>query len=323
MKIDELIERVKPKSRKELPFFLLKAAITILIVREMFYDISHVTLSKIDMEWLLFYMTKVMIFGVILYILYRAAKRWKKKGPGHKLACYIFLIFIVFVTPFINGSIFGMLFIDGLYWGKVIDADTGKPISGASVAMRWDFDWNIMGVGSYGDVRETVTDKQGRFFVPVARVIKLWPGGKIERGGVTIYKPGYDSYPSRMDEVWNDEDKEKWLHKLNQQYSEFRKEYSKKYHSLKYKSYLYEIDPKEYFSNPKYAPLIYNRIFGVHWKRFKTNVIKLNKVKTDREKKHVLRIISFGQIDTCDEYKVKRLKDLVMDERRRYGYKTY
>jgi hypothetical protein len=41
MKIDELIERIKPKSRKELPFFLLKAAITILIARELFCDISH------------------------------------------------------------------------------------------------------------------------------------------------------------------------------------------------------------------------------------------------------------------------------------------
>ena len=49
MKIDELIERIKPKSRKELPFFLLKAAITILIFRELFYDISHVRFSKTDM----------------------------------------------------------------------------------------------------------------------------------------------------------------------------------------------------------------------------------------------------------------------------------
>lgn len=315
MKFDELIERIKPRNRKELPFFLLKAAITILVVREFLYDISHVRFSETGMVWLLIYITKVLVFGVVLYIIYRKVKKWKKNDRW--LATYIFLISIVFVTPFINGSIFGMLFVDGLYWGKVIDADTGKPISGASVAMRWDFDWNIMGVGSYGDVRETVTDKEGRIFVPLARVIKLWPGGKIERGGVTIYNPGYDSYPSRMDEVWNDEDKEKWLHKLNKQYPEFRKEYSKKYYAQHYKRYPYEIDPKEYFSNPKYAPLIYNRIFGVHWKRFKTNVIKLNKTKTDREKKHVVRIISFGRIDTCDEYKVKRLKALVMHKSRK------
>ena len=74
-----------------------------------------------------------------------------------------------------------MLFVDGLYWGKVIDADTGKPIAGASVARFWRFKWNVMGFSSYGDVRETVTDENGCFFLPVARAIKLWPGGRIYR----------------------------------------------------------------------------------------------------------------------------------------------
>jgi hypothetical protein len=171
MKIDELIERIKPKNRKELPFFLMKAAITILIVRELFYDISHVRFSEIDMVWLLVYITKVLVFGGVLYIIYRKVKKWQKND--RKLASYIFLIFIIFVTPFINGSIFGMLFVDGLYWGKVIDADTGKPIAGASVAKFWRFKWNVMGFSSYADVRETVTDENGCFFLPVARAIKL------------------------------------------------------------------------------------------------------------------------------------------------------
>jgi len=218
-----------------------------------------------------------------------------------------------------------MLFVDGLYWGKVIDADTAKPIAGASVAkyMKFESYAVTMYIPSYADVRETVTDENGCFFLPVNRRIFLWPLTRAHSSLGIVYKPGYYSSPSKVYEIWNDEDKEKWLHKLNRQYPELRKEYSKKYYAQQYKRYPYEIDPKEYFSNPKYAPSIYGRIFGVHWKRFKTNVIKLNKAKTDREKKHVLRIISFGQIDTCDEYKVKRLKNLVMDERRKYGYKTY
>ncbi|MGA8178450.1 MAG: hypothetical protein WB792_00220 [Desulfobacterales bacterium] len=164
MKIDELIERIKPKSRKELPFFLLKAAITILIVRELLYDISHVRFSEVGMVWLLVYLTKVLVFGVVLYIIYRKVKKWQKND--RKLASYIFLISIVFVTPFINGSIFGMLFVDGLYWGKVIDADTGKPIAGASVAKYMEAEtWCVtFHCESYADVRETVSDKNGFFF---------------------------------------------------------------------------------------------------------------------------------------------------------------
>jgi cbb3-type cytochrome oxidase subunit 3 len=88
MKIDELIERIKPKSRKELPFFLLKAAITILIVRELFYDISHVRFSEVGMVWLLVYITKVLVFVVVLYIIYRKVKKWQKND--RKLASYIF-----------------------------------------------------------------------------------------------------------------------------------------------------------------------------------------------------------------------------------------
>jgi hypothetical protein len=91
MKFDELIERVKPKSRKELPFFLLKAGVIILVVREFLYDISHVMFSKTDMAWLLVYLIRVLIFGVIQYILYRKVKKWWKKGPGHRPVCYIFL----------------------------------------------------------------------------------------------------------------------------------------------------------------------------------------------------------------------------------------
>ena len=67
---------------------------------------------------------------------------------------------------------------------------------------------------------------------------------------------------SRLDEIWTYEDKEKWLHKLNRQYPKLRKEYSKKYYAQKYKSYLYGIDPKEYFSNPKYAPYIWQAFRG-------------------------------------------------------------
>ena len=94
-------------------------------------------------------------------------------------------------------------------------------------------------------------------------------------------------------------------------------------HQLRCISNLCEIDPKEYFSNPKYAPSIYGRIFRDDWKRFKTNIIKLNKAEKDQERKHIVQQISFGEIDAGDEYKVKRLKEIAMDERRKYGLKTY
>lgn len=267
MKFHELIGKIRSKSWKGLILLLLQAAIIILVVRELYNDISHVRFSKVDMIWLIVYIAKVLIFGAILYIIYSKVKHLLKKGPGYKRACYLFLIIIVFVMPFINGSIFGVLFVDGVYWGKVIDADTGKPIAGASVVGSWGFSSYAVTlyIKSYADARETVTDEQGRFFLPVARSIMLWPLSRIYSRGVRVYKPGYDSYPSRMHKAWNDKDKEKWLHKLNRQYPEFKKEYSKKYHTQQHKSgfSFYKIDPKEYFSNPKYAPSIYKRIFGV------------------------------------------------------------
>jgi hypothetical protein len=87
MKIDELIERIKPKSRKELCFFLLKVGITIFVVREFLYDISHVRFSETDMAWLLVYLTRVLFFGVVLYIIYRKVKKWQKND--RKLASYM------------------------------------------------------------------------------------------------------------------------------------------------------------------------------------------------------------------------------------------
>ena len=97
------------------------------------------------------------------------------------------------------------------------DADTGEPVAGASVAGKWRFEGYQLYVGlsyRYADLRETVTDKNGVFFLPVARSILFWPFARIALEDIIIFKPGYDSHPPRMHNAWTEEDKKKWRVRL-------------------------------------------------------------------------------------------------------------
>lgn len=52
--------------------------------------------------------------------------------------------------------------------GQVVDAETGQPLEGVVVVARWIFNWTV-GPGSAGgtiNTLETVTDKEGKYFIP-------------------------------------------------------------------------------------------------------------------------------------------------------------
>ena len=90
----------------------------------------------------------------------------------------------------------------GPYQGKVVDKETLKPLEGAVVFVK--FTSRVPSVG--GDVRhfadavETLTDKNGEFYIPVQ---KLTLSGMFRRwdefGDAIIFKPGYGAFPKHRE----------------------------------------------------------------------------------------------------------------------------
>jgi hypothetical protein len=80
---------------------------------------------------------------------------------------------------------------DGPYKGKVVDADTGKPIEGVVVLGEWykETPTPAGAVSSYYDARETVTDKNGEFEIP-GKELKIL--STVAPMSVLIFKVGYE-----------------------------------------------------------------------------------------------------------------------------------
>ena len=78
--------------------------------------------------------------------------------------------------------------------GTVIDADTGKPIEGAVVCMQW-FAPGFLGVtrGNGEAFYETLTDSNGRYFVPNQRFYDFQWFSNVKNEKVLIYKDGYSA----------------------------------------------------------------------------------------------------------------------------------
>ena len=84
----------------------------------------------------------------------------------------------------------------GPYMGKVIDAETEKPIEGAVVFMKCgSLTSNVAGSQyHYIDAKEVLTDSKGEFYIEL-RINTLRPGHFRERPKFVIFKPGFGSYP--------------------------------------------------------------------------------------------------------------------------------
>ena len=84
--------------------------------------------------------------------------------------------------------------------GKVIDANTKEPISGAAVlAVYYKSVATVAGSNSWTvDGQETLTDENGEFKIPKARRWFVSHRGYTE-SNLTIFKPGYGSFPRHKD----------------------------------------------------------------------------------------------------------------------------
>lgn len=116
-------------------------------------------------------------------------------------ALFIGLLLTVLVAPVTALAGGWMIYHDGPYTGVVLDDETGEPIVGAAVVAEWDL--NLYGgVGGvlnvFFDARETITDEQGKFTIDSKIGFYWWPLTSIKPVQLTIYKPGYDSYPPKL-----------------------------------------------------------------------------------------------------------------------------
>jgi hypothetical protein len=89
----------------------------------------------------------------------------------------------------------------GPFYGQVLDADSGKPLSGATVLVCWDFVQGSGPNGPSGTLRRVVTtNADGRYTVPRASV--RGQHGHLARATLIVYQRGYLAY--RSDRLYSD-----------------------------------------------------------------------------------------------------------------------
>ena len=86
----------------------------------------------------------------------------------------------------------------GPYQGQVVDKETGEPIAGAVVFLRFFTYavWTPAGrVDNFADAIEVLTDKQGRFEIE-QKVFSFRPGSTwAKKPKSIVFKPGYGVFP--------------------------------------------------------------------------------------------------------------------------------
>ena len=92
------------------------------------------------------------------------------------------------------------LYIKGPWRGKVIDAETKRPIEGAAVVAVWHAELvHPAGAHTYFlDAKEVVTNNKGEFEIPTTWFVSI-PFVRDAKGPYfTMFKPGYGSFPQHQ-----------------------------------------------------------------------------------------------------------------------------
>ena len=291
MKIhDFFVKQIRVKNAKEALILMLKLIVVFLIADGLYYSFLRLSCllqekSIYKTDRIIFLSLKYTLFIFVIYVAYRLRRRLKAKG--HFKAAMVILAILLPLIFLFNQSLLGIYYIDGPYWGKVVDADTGAPIAGANVMGEWKLEYVAAPQAgtTYADVRETITDGEGKFFLPPARTLFFWPYSWIYLDELRVYQPGYDSHPPKMQRGWTDADKEKWKAKL----IKIRPEYNFKLPVGSNYEIAFENIPKNI-------------------KIYKPTVIRLNKALTDKERREASTFyFCFGDM-CCDDLKIKKFK---------------
>jgi hypothetical protein len=88
------------------------------------------------------------------------------------------------------------------YYGKIVDAETKKPLEGAVVLADY-YTWLHASPGGPGvyflDAQEAISDKNGEFRIPALNAFAFRPISTFEpEPGFSIFKPRYSCFQSRL-----------------------------------------------------------------------------------------------------------------------------
>ena len=113
--------------------------------------------------------------------------------------------------------------------GTVVDAESGKPIEGAVIAVQWTVTKGCPGLtyGKYYKINEAVSDKDGRFTVSGTM------NPHVNPPTIVIYKRGYVAW--RNDYIFPSYEKRdyvRWMDGQEFRLAKFSKEYSHDQHIL-------------------------------------------------------------------------------------------
>jgi len=276
--IDFIKRQITIKNWGDACLLILKMLFVVFVINEIYDEIQYINyffkLEKLNSNIMIMLVKRLffvlIICGMLPYL-------WCLKKRGWSYLCIITII-----TLGINGSILGIFFIDGPYWGRVVDAETSKPLSGVHVVGKWGLEsWYLFGwVGDREDVRETITDKNGVFFLPIGRTVMFYPISRLELKDIYVYKPGYDSHPPRIQYCWTEKDEKKW-------------------------------------GLTKYQ---YRRKYEVFGRKFMSNTIRLNEASSYLEQREAIRLdfnISGDIGNRAIRHRIKKMINLYDKEKRR------
>lgn len=109
------------------------------------------------------------------------------------LGAFFFLI-VISPSTFAGGW---LIYHDGPYKGKVVEAETNEPVKGAVVIAVWQLE-RYGGAGGpvamFFGAKETVADKNGEFEISSITGFHWWPFSSLDAPNVIVFKPGYTSY---------------------------------------------------------------------------------------------------------------------------------
>ncbi|GBC62376.1 hypothetical protein DENIS_3348 [Desulfonema ishimotonii] len=330
-----IIRQFQVKSRKDillLPFKVLLACFILMeiyddlmylatlnnSIRELFYadralyfgNIKNNELNRVIIA-LISYLLKRMILLGLFILMWRIKNYFKRK---EKLAFAIFLVLLVqLFIPFAasipvghwpNWGLLGIFYWDGPYFGRVTDADTGAPITNAHVFGKWEFEYISSpwtGGTSFADARETITDENGFFILPVARASWLWPLSEMRLDELHVFSPGYDSHPPVMHLEWRNDKlkKEVWRKKLKSLCPEYWQKGS---------PYIRHHVPDA----DDYVIFVYRHAFHIRCRLFRSCHIRLNQATSFREKYRAA--ISSFSIGKFMNYKIRQYRKAKNEE---------
>lgn len=146
------------------------------------------------MKSVLTIVTTIVLIIIYIPIIYLIVKRRRKKLTWYAIFPFaIILLPILFLVVWFNVPYYYL----PPFEGKVIDAETKQPISGAAVLALYYGEYpSIAGASTYEiDAQETLTNEKGEFKIAE---VKDWfgehPGTPVE-ANLIIFKPGYGVFP--------------------------------------------------------------------------------------------------------------------------------